>query len=208
MLNFSIYFKLYHDFMIHSIHINIYINELTNILYFYSYFLYHLCAILIVSTSGSLFLVFLFFLWYSDVSLFFVRIWEVFMRIIHKKVSVLSSYSMERIAPLDQLLFFDIETTGFSPASSSLYLIGMLSFEDGYWNLTQLFAESLSDEQMLLETFFQILAQKKLLIHFNGDMFDIPYITKCAAQYGDRKSTRLNSSHVSISYAVFCLKKK
>src|SRR5438067_6597558 len=25
---------------------------------------------------------------------------------------------------------------------------------------------------------------------------------------GDRESTRLNSSHVSISYAVFCLKKK
>src|SRR5699024_12118455 len=37
-------------------------------------------------------------------------------------------------------------------------------------------------------------------------------ITHAAAQqYGweeDRKSTRLNSSHVSISYAVFCLKKK
>src|SRR5437868_12108529 len=28
------------------------------------------------------------------------------------------------------------------------------------------------------------------------------------AQKQDRKSTRLNSSHVSISYAVFCLKKK
>src|SRR5699024_12150160 len=27
------------------------------------------------------------------------------------------------------------------------------------------------------------------------------------AQVQDRKSTRLNSSHVSISYAVFCLKK-
>src|SRR5690625_7103052 len=26
--------------------------------------------------------------------------------------------------------------------------------------------------------------------------------------YTDRKSTRLNSSHVAISYAVFCLKKK
>src|SRR2546430_12720776 len=26
--------------------------------------------------------------------------------------------------------------------------------------------------------------------------------------YGDRKSTRLNSSHSQISYAVFCLKKK
>src|SRR6202040_2630781 len=29
---------------------------------------------------------------------------------------------------------------------------------------------------------------------------------RCAP--GDRKSTRLNSSHVEISYAVFCLKKK
>src|SRR5439155_9907093 len=29
-----------------------------------------------------------------------------------------------------------------------------------------------------------------------------------AALHQDRKSTRLNSSHVAISYAVFCLKKK
>src|SRR5256885_11954170 len=29
-----------------------------------------------------------------------------------------------------------------------------------------------------------------------------------AAETGDRKSTRLNSSHLVISYAVFCLKKK
>src|SRR5436853_7901642 len=28
------------------------------------------------------------------------------------------------------------------------------------------------------------------------------------AQFVDRKSTRLNSSHLGISYAVFCLKKK
>src|SRR5690606_41796746 len=33
-----------------------------------------------------------------------------------------------------------------------------------------------------------------------------PDIFRC--QGGDRKSTRLNSSHVKISYAVFCLKKK
>src|SRR2546430_10392629 len=29
-----------------------------------------------------------------------------------------------------------------------------------------------------------------------------------ASAFGDRKSTRLNSSHSQISYAVFCLKKK
>src|SRR3989442_2873857 len=31
---------------------------------------------------------------------------------------------------------------------------------------------------------------------------------RVAVLHGDRKSTRLNSSHVRISYAVFCLKKK
>src|SRR5215216_7436029 len=31
---------------------------------------------------------------------------------------------------------------------------------------------------------------------------------RCAPRPGDRKSTRLNSSHQIISYAVFCLKKK
>src|SRR3712207_7448694 len=35
-----------------------------------------------------------------------------------------------------------------------------------------------------------------------------PALLRCPAQYADRKSTRLNSSHANISYAVFCLKKK
>src|SRR5207302_6339296 len=33
-------------------------------------------------------------------------------------------------------------------------------------------------------------------------------VMRRAKQQRDRKSTRLNSSHVKISYAVFCLKKK
>src|SRR2546427_9888768 len=35
-----------------------------------------------------------------------------------------------------------------------------------------------------------------------------PWPTASQAKIGDRKSTRLNSSHSQISYAVFCLKKK
>src|SRR3712207_7616751 len=38
-----------------------------------------------------------------------------------------------------------------------------------------------------------------------GDVFCAPLV---AATDQDRKSTRLNSSHANISYAVFCLKKK
>src|SRR3989442_10595701 len=37
----------------------------------------------------------------------------------------------------------------------------------------------------------------------------LPTVTDPTGEsYSDRKSTRLNSSHVRISYAVFCLKKK
>src|SRR5438067_9776890 len=35
-----------------------------------------------------------------------------------------------------------------------------------------------------------------------------PAVHQSGEGLADRKSTRLNSSHVSISYAVFCLKKK
>src|SRR5690606_39427453 len=46
---------------------------------------------------------------------------------------------------------------------------------------------------------------------FDNDVFE--YFIDCMTQMDltigiDRKSTRLNSSHVKISYAVFCLKKK
>src|SRR5260221_10064854 len=42
---------------------------------------------------------------------------------------------------------------------------------------------------------------------FNG-RFEIPTLEEIIALVKDRKSTRLNSSHTVISYAVFCLKKK
>src|SRR3712207_9252253 len=40
--------------------------------------------------------------------------------------------------------------------------------------------------------------------------FVVPAMRKKSSAYAnlDRKSTRLNSSHANISYAVFCLKKK
>src|SRR5690606_40664294 len=46
---------------------------------------------------------------------------------------------------------------------------------------------------------------------FRSSFFAIVYLGFCSCGFFlglDRKSTRLNSSHVKISYAVFCLKKK
>src|SRR5690606_39830691 len=45
----------------------------------------------------------------------------------------------------------------------------------------------------------------ELLDDYDHENLDKKGLTKRNANYQDRKSTRLNSSHVKISYAVFCL---
>src|SRR2546422_8317241 len=56
------------------------------------------------------------------------------------------------------------------------------------------------EESILRESFSDPAAETQLVEH--------PHYTRPAEFRGDRKSTRLNSSHGYISYAVFCLKKK
>src|SRR5215510_7253687 len=59
-----------------------------------------------------------------------------------------------------------------------------------------------------------LMAEPKLvadLIAAMSESCNVPVTVKCRIgidDQEDRKSTRLNSSHVAISYAVFCLKKK
>src|ERR1035438_10672817 len=56
-------------------------------------------------------------------------------------------------------------------------------------------------EAALLEAVKKSVGRRKRLPHKNAG--------PCAPKWDrDRKSTRLNSSHLGISYAVFCLKKK
>src|SRR3712207_6920430 len=46
------------------------------------------------------------------------------------------------------------------------------------------------------------------LLHLEPEVVPLARALAHAAERRDRKSTRLNSSHANISYAVFCLKKK
>src|SRR2546428_6485669 len=65
-------------------------------------------------------------------------------------------------------------------------------------------------------TLFRSLAGSVLFMFQPGEegyhgarvMLEEGLLDGAAAPTGDRKSTRLNSSHDQISYAVFCLKKK
>src|SRR5437773_6875796 len=45
-------------------------------------------------------------------------------------------------------------------------------------------------------------------LHVAQELADAGHYAELLRYLGDRKSTRLNSSHITISYAVFCLKKK
>lgn len=86
-------------------------------------------------------------------------------------------------APED-VLFFDIETTGLSARSAGLYLIGVLAYTDKSWTLLQFFCEDVADEPAVLQAFFDLLRTKKTLISYNGDGFDIPFLRHMVEQYG------------------------
>src|SRR5207249_8366646 len=87
-----------------------------------------------------------------------------------------------------------------------------------YTTLFRSLAESLGDGHTILTESLEKLETVKSLEELRGiegnasrayfDLFRRWNRSELPFDGRDRKSTRLNSSHVSISYAVFCLKKK
>src|SRR5437899_12725729 len=91
--------------------------------------------------------------------------------------------------------------------SSSLFLLFLLLlFFFFFFNdtaTTEIYTLSLHDALPIWlpdMSGFDVLEQ----IREDASLSDVPVVVFT----GDRKSTRLNSSHLGISYAVFCLKKK
>lgn len=70
----------------------------------------------------------------------------------------------------------DIETTGLSPKNSAFVLGGLASNDDGKLTAEQYFAETLDREQETLNAFWEAASAKDVLITFNGQHFDIPFI--------------------------------
>lgn len=90
------------------------------------------------------------------------------------------SYPLERLGDPNHLVFFDIETTGFSADYHTVYLIGCIFLKQEELHLVQWFADTKEAEADVLTAFFAFLKNFRTLIHFNGDMFDIPFLTKRA----------------------------
>lgn len=103
------------------------------------------------------------------------------MKVIHKTLAftILTDHYFSPYTD-EEILFFDIETTGFSPVTTDLYLIGAIYCREKKWHFIQLFAESPAEQEEILKQFFALCNSYKILIHFNGDTFDIPYLRKKA----------------------------
>lgn len=91
-------------------------------------------------------------------------------------------YDIKKLCDPDRILFLDIETTGLSSASSYIYMIGMIYLMNGNWHFESIMAENASEEQALLSDFCRFVKNYGFLIHFNGNTFDLPFITsRCKA---------------------------
>ncbi|MCH5250462.1 MAG: ribonuclease H-like domain-containing protein [Lachnospiraceae bacterium] len=89
-------------------------------------------------------------------------------------------YPIQSLAPLDKILFLDIETTGFTAKKSNLYMIGAAYYRDDCWRIQQFFAEKYEEEKSILEAFFSFATTFTHLVHFNGNNFDLPFLMqKC-----------------------------
>lgn len=84
----------------------------------------------------------------------------------------------------DSAIFFDIETTGFSPAHSVIYMIGCARKVGEKFCTDQFFAEEPSDEKAVICAFLEILTQYSTIISFNGIGFDIPFLKAKCDSYG------------------------
>jgi Predicted exonuclease len=98
-------------------------------------------------------------------------------------LDIVPSYPLHNITDINQVLFIDIETTGFSPKTSYLYLIGGLYYKNSTWHLVQWFANTPKDEKELLISFADFCKSFQTLIHFNGNGFDLPYLAHKFTRY-------------------------
>lgn len=88
------------------------------------------------------------------------------------------TYPLARLGREEDLLFFDIETTGFSPDNAMVYLIGCICPEESRWHFIQWFADRREAEGEVLSAFLSFAGRFHTLVHFNGDTFDLPFLEK------------------------------
>lgn len=82
----------------------------------------------------------------------------------------------------ENVIFLDIETTGLSSRNSFIYMIGLAYYNASNFEFCEILADNAAEELDLLKEFINIINKYNVLIHFNGNRFDIPFIKdRCKA---------------------------
>lgn len=123
----------------------------------------------------------------------------------HKELPFFNSPSITQETFTTESLFFDIETTGFSPRQTQLYLIGCAYRKDNIIFFEQFFAENPQEEKEILCAFFDLLHSFHTIITFNGIGFDIPYLKAKCLQY-DLQEPFSSFHYVDIFKSVLSIK--
>jgi hypothetical protein len=100
---------------------------------------------------------------------------------------------------------FDIETTGLSAEYNQVILAGILYVQGEHIVIEQFFCHHRREERNLLEAFVARIKAFDILISYNGDSFDIPFLNKRFKKH--RMPTEI-ASHKSFDILKFVRKKK
>jgi len=92
-------------------------------------------------------------------------------------------YDLNQLGDLSKIVFFDIETTGLTPRSCYIYIIGCIFYKDHSFRYIQWFLEDYNEEKDLLKAFSNFLSNYELIIHYNGTAFDMPFILHRCKRY-------------------------
>ena len=83
----------------------------------------------------------------------------------------------EEVADPEQWIFLDTETTGLAGGSGTYaFLVGLAWWEGGGLEVEQLFMRDFSEECSLLSALAERLAERRVLVTFNGKSFDWPLL--------------------------------
>jgi uncharacterized protein YprB with RNaseH-like and TPR domain len=89
---------------------------------------------------------------------------------------LLSTFPVEALDP-SQWLFLDTETTGLAGGTGTYaFLVGLAWWDAGGLEVEQLFLRDYSEEHAVLETLAARIAERRVLVTFNGRAFDWPLL--------------------------------
>jgi uncharacterized protein YprB with RNaseH-like and TPR domain len=94
-----------------------------------------------------------------------------------RALKLLSPETLDEITDTDRWLFLDTETTGLAGGSGTYaFLVGIAWWDGGGLEIEQFFMREYSEERSLLFALRERMAERPVLVTFNGKSFDWPLL--------------------------------